>query len=338
MPSYTPLAANWATNNNLMRSLSGTSVVQRQEESGEEEMEPIQAKLTIGQVGDKYEQEADETAQRVVDQMNAPAPQQSTQGESLQREEMPEEELQMQPMVQRKSDVGGMDATPDLEASIQQAKGGGQPLSDNIREPMEKAFGADFSGVKVHTDTTSDQLNQSIQAKAFTTEHDIFFRQGAYDPDSRGGQELLAHELTHVVQQNTGVVQRMKPSGIMEKIGSVPDFYKQINQLGQRDMTRHHIVPKDTLMNFYNTVRGCGDLAALKGVLTDLATNSLTKYGFEGLSFEQFQAAKKERYGEKATATEDDWKDAEGRTQDELHDEISNLTSNQKPDDTAAAA
>ena len=73
---------------------------------------------------------------------------------------------------------------------------------------MEQAFGADFGGVKVHTDSRSDQLNQSIQARAFTTGQDVFFRQGEYNPGSRGGQELLAHELTHVVQQNGGTVQR----------------------------------------------------------------------------------------------------------------------------------
>jgi hypothetical protein len=238
MPNYTPLAANWATNNNLMRSLSGTQEIQRQEELGKEEMEPIQAKLTIGQVGDKYEQEADQMAQRVVSQINSPAPQQSTQGESLQREEMPEdeelqmksasgsiqreersedEELQMKPEIQLKSDGGGMVATPDLEASIQQAKGGGQPLSESVRQPMEQAFGADFSGVNVHTDAHSDQLNQSIQAKAFTTGQDVFFRQGAYDPGSRGGQELIAHELTHVVQQGGAKVQSSGNSRIQKQ-------------------------------------------------------------------------------------------------------------------------
>jgi hypothetical protein len=81
---------------------------------------------------------------------------------------------------------------------------------------MEKAFGGvDFSQVKVHNDAVSDQLNQSIQARAFTTGQDVFFRGGEYDPGSRGGQELIAHELTHVVQQNEGVVQRSlskKPS------------------------------------------------------------------------------------------------------------------------------
>ncbi len=134
---------------------------------------------------------------------------------TIQREEIPppEEEEDKQPlqaklMVQRKSGEGGTAATPDLENSIESAIGGGQSLNENIRKPMEQAFGADFSGVKVHTDGQSDQLNQSIQARAFTTGQDIFFRKGQYDPGSKGGQELLAHELTHVVQQNSGAVQR----------------------------------------------------------------------------------------------------------------------------------
>jgi hypothetical protein len=112
----------------------------------------------------------------------------------------------MKPMLQLQGGHGGMAATPELESSIQRLRGSGQPLADTVREPMERAFGADFSGVKVHTDAQSDQLNQSIQAKAFTTGGDIFFREGAYDPQSRGGQELIAHELTHVVQQ-TGNIQ-----------------------------------------------------------------------------------------------------------------------------------
>ena len=162
----------------------------------------IMAKLMIGEPGDKYEQEADETARQVVQRIHQP------QSEKLQREPLPEkeDELQMKPMVQRVSD-GGMPASPDLETSIQQARGSGQPLADSIKSPMEQAFGADFSGVKVHTDTQADQLNQSIQAKAFTSGHDVFFRQGEYQPGSRGGQELLAHELTHVLQQNSDTVQ-----------------------------------------------------------------------------------------------------------------------------------
>ena len=97
-----------------------------------------------------------------------------------------------------------MAAGADVESSIGEARGGGQPMADNVRQPMEEAIGADFSGVKIHTDSRSDNLNKSVQAKAFTTGQDIFFSQGEYSPESDGGKELLAHELTHVVQQNGG--------------------------------------------------------------------------------------------------------------------------------------
>jgi hypothetical protein len=194
----------------------------------------IQTKLTIGEPGDQYEQEADQVAARVVNQINAPAPQQSAIGESVQHEEQPEEEkLMTKPevgIVQRQPGEDGMAATPDLEASIQQARGSGQPLADSVREPMEQAFGADFSSVKVHTDAQSDQLNQSIQAKAFTTGQDIFFRQGAYEPGSRGGQELIAHELTHVVQQNGSVVQQAQTQARIAPRGDTP-MERAVNHL-----------------------------------------------------------------------------------------------------------
>lgn len=155
----------------------------------------IQPKLTIGEVGDKYEQEADRVAAQVAQRLNAP-----TSHKSVQRQEMPDEdELQMKPIIQRQADC--VDASTQLESSINQARGGGQALAPSIRQPMEQAFGADFSGVRVHTDAKSDQLNHSIQAKAFTTGKDIFFRQGEYNPQSSKGQELLAHELTHTIQQ-----------------------------------------------------------------------------------------------------------------------------------------
>ncbi len=172
----------------------------------------IQAKLTIGAPGDKYEQEADRVASLVVNEINAPVAQQKSQ--NLQREAIPEEEekLQMKPMLQLQAGVGGVAATPDLESSIQKARSGGQPLAEQVRKPMEQAFGSDFSGVKVHTDSQADQLNQSIQAKAFTTGQDVFFRQGAYSPGSREGQELIAHELTHVMQQ--GSISRLQSKPI----------------------------------------------------------------------------------------------------------------------------
>jgi hypothetical protein len=175
----------------------------------------IQARLTVGEANDTYEQEADRVAAAVVSQIHAPKTPSAGQNISVQRQVTgnDEEELQTKPLIQCKSDVGGMAVSSEIEASIQQARGGGQPLAESIRTPMEQAFGTDFSGVRVHTNAQSHQLNQSIQAKAFTTGQDIFFRQGEYSPGSRGGQELLAHELTHVVQQNRSKIQKTQLSG-----------------------------------------------------------------------------------------------------------------------------
>ena len=126
-------------------------------------------------------------------------------------------------------------APVNVEESINSKKGSGEALADNIREPMEEAFGADFGGVKIHADGESDQLNQSLNSRAFATGQDIFFRQGAYNPGSRDGIELLAHELTHVVQQNSGVQRKKQPKenkdikgiqGIQTKniLGQIPEI------------------------------------------------------------------------------------------------------------------
>jgi hypothetical protein len=176
----------------------------------------IQAKLALGAANDSYEQEADRVAQQVVSQISSsssepvqrqmPEDEEVAQTKPLIQRQMPEDEELMQTKlaIQRLATDETTEVAPDIEATIEQSRGNGDPLVESIRAPMEQAFGADFSGVKVHTDERSNQLNQSIQARAFTTGHDIFFRQGEYNPGSRSGQELIAHELTHVLQQNGG--------------------------------------------------------------------------------------------------------------------------------------
>jgi hypothetical protein len=67
---------------------------------------------------------------------------------------------------------------------------------------MESSFGYDFSQVNIHNGSAADSLASQLNAEAFTLKNDIFFRGGRYDPESSTGQDLLAHELTHVVQQN----------------------------------------------------------------------------------------------------------------------------------------
>ena len=170
----------------------------------------VQTKLTIGEPGDKYEKEADKFAEQLDKLTHAPASGQAAQ--NLQHEEMSveEKEIQRKPtMLQLRAAEGGMTATAGLETAINQARGGGQPLADQVRKPMEQFLGADFSRVKVHTDQKADQLSRAIQARAFTTGQDIFFAKGEYNPGSREGKKLIFHEGGHVAQQNGGAVQKM---------------------------------------------------------------------------------------------------------------------------------
>lgn len=89
-----------------------------------------------------------------------------------------------------------------LENRLNASKGGGYPLSEHVQSEMGAAFGADFSQVRIHTSTPAVQMNQELHAQAFTHGNDIFFNEDKYHPNSSSGKHLLAHELTHVVQQN----------------------------------------------------------------------------------------------------------------------------------------
>lgn len=95
---------------------------------------------------------------------------------------------------------------PEIEAGIRTAQGLGRPLDDGVRGEMEPHFGVDLSAVRVHADSGGDALSRSVQADAFTTGTDIFFRSGRYSPNSSDGRKLVAHELTHVIQQASGAV------------------------------------------------------------------------------------------------------------------------------------
>ncbi len=128
---------------------------------------------------------------------------------TLQREAVDEDELQMKRAGDGVHAPVGLEGGPlhsSIAARIQAKQGSGSPLDSGVRTTMEKALSSDFSRVNVHTDSESDALNRRVSAVAFTTGKDIFFKQGAYDPGSSGGQQLLAHELTHVVQQGRGAV------------------------------------------------------------------------------------------------------------------------------------
>ncbi|MGG1550290.1 eCIS core domain-containing protein [Paenibacillus ferrarius] len=145
--------------------------------------------------------------------------------ESIQRsegDEMEGEELQMKPSsdtiqlsgggpneeeepLQMKGEAGeGFEADAGIEEQIKSKQGSGSPMAPDVQAKMESAFNTDFSSVNIHTDSDSSMLNRSLGAEAFATGNDVFFREGRYNPDTREGQELLGHELTHVVQQRGG--------------------------------------------------------------------------------------------------------------------------------------
>jgi hypothetical protein len=105
----------------------------------------------------------------------------------------------------RSQGAGPLD--PEIAGDIEAARGGGQPLADPVRADMQQSLGVDLSAVRIHADPRADALTRSVQAEAFTTGTDVFFRSGAYQPDSSDGRRLLGHELTHVVQQTSGQVE-----------------------------------------------------------------------------------------------------------------------------------
>ena len=151
----------------------------------------VQAKLTVNAPGDVYEQEADAVADKVMRMPDAP-------GLPLQRKPIAND---INPVIQR-SGEGGNNVSPQIASSLQSNKGQGRSLPDNARRWMESRFGTDFRNVNIHTGTKAVQLSRELNAQAFTHGSDIYFNEGKFAPETADGKRLLAHELTHVVQQN----------------------------------------------------------------------------------------------------------------------------------------
>src|ERR1700716_938458 len=104
--------------------------------------------------------------------------------------------------------------------------GGGSPLDRDTRGFMESRLGADFSDVRVHTDGKATESARSVQAYAYTVGNDVVFQSDKYAPDSDSGQRMLAHELTHVVQQRSGPVDGTPaPGGI--KVSHPSDSFER---------------------------------------------------------------------------------------------------------------
>jgi hypothetical protein len=147
----------------------------------------------------------------------------------------------------------GATLNEDLIRRIGAQRGSGRPLEPEVRSEMEGAFGQDFSDVHIHTNTEANRLSKELGAKAFTTGKDVFFREGAYQPGSEAGKNLLGHEPTHVVQQesSTQVGQR--------SIGRIGDAWEQEAALVGQAVSGGHEVSVETTSAVPALQRQAGD-------------------------------------------------------------------------------
>jgi hypothetical protein len=119
----------------------------------------------------------------------------------------------VQQLVQRTAAAAVGDADENLAHEIQSRSGAGSSIDSGVLGQLESGLGADLSHVRVHTDTEADYLARSVDAVAFTSGSDIFFRHGAYNPRSSEGLHTLAHEAAHCVQQASGPVDGSPATG-----------------------------------------------------------------------------------------------------------------------------
>ncbi len=161
----------------------------------------IQTKLTVNTPGDKYEREADRVAEQVLRMPEPQVQRQCACGKSSTEGECPECKKRKQDATGRlqrvaSSQVGGIAAPPIVNSELSSP---GSPLATGTRSFMESRFGQDFSHVRVHTDHQAAESAAKIHARAYTAGSNIVFGHGEHP---NGDKHLLAHELTHVVQQN----------------------------------------------------------------------------------------------------------------------------------------
>lgn len=200
----------------------------------------VQAKLAVGRPNDRYEQEADRVAEQVL---RTPEPGRALGHQPLAATITPlvqracpacgslEEDVQRAPDRSQQLEIrrSGATETPEaissseeeagesaVEAAVVRGCASGRPLATPIRERMEERFGIHFGNVHVHTGVEANRAADEIDALAFTHGRDIYFAAGTYAPGTPTGDQLLAHELTHVVQQAGGI--RMRPgAGIIQR-------------------------------------------------------------------------------------------------------------------------
>ncbi len=151
----------------------------------------IQPKMMVNPPNDRYEQEADRIAYEVMHQ--------KTPKEKA-------EKAGVQAKISQQGGGGVREVNKETESQLSRSKGSGNPISDPVRAVVEPRLQYDFSKVRIHTDSEAARMNKTLGARAFTHGDDIYFGKGQYQPQSTEGLGLIAHEMTHVVQQSQGPV------------------------------------------------------------------------------------------------------------------------------------
>lgn len=222
----------------------------------------IQTKLAVNKLGDKYEQEADRVADQVM-RMPEPETSQELKGIPAVHHQTDRGELihrlaahkspsfDDSTVVEEESEKGtvqtlraqnlqnGREVVTKQQLNSSQ---GGIPLGANVRRSMEARFGADFSGVKIHADSSASILSNSLNARAFTYGQHIYFGDREYQPDSQDGKRVLAHELTHVVQQGASQSRLpVSPHVKNNQSANSPTVIQRLSALGR--VKRHNVAP-----------------------------------------------------------------------------------------------
>lgn len=192
--------------------------LQEEEEAQAQEEEEAQTKENI-QLQEEEEAQAqeEEEAQPKEDiQLQEEEEAQAQEEEEAQPKEdvQLQEEEEAQAQEEEEAQTKAINPSPpkaNISKKINDARGKGSPLKESAKNQMESGFGADFSGVRVHTDSNAAEMNKDLGAKAFTAKNDIFFNEGQFNPASKEGQTLLAHELTHTLQQGASKAKEEVP-------------------------------------------------------------------------------------------------------------------------------
>jgi LysM repeat protein len=164
--------------------------------------------LTVGDENSPLEAEADALANKVTQAADPQTAQRKCAACAA------EEDVQRKPLpsfIQKKEAEGGAPAGDAVSEQINSSRGSGEKMTSSTLGFMENRFGADFSGVRIHQGNDAAQLSDTLNAQAFTVGSDIYFNSGKYAPETSEGKHLLAHELTHVLQQGNGALLQRAP-------------------------------------------------------------------------------------------------------------------------------